>query len=269
MNDINPCRRFSRATRNRYHWTNVALVLSILASLHGPAVAAIKDGPVDGYFDNLPLKVIAPMMVPPGVKVEFGPDVDQSLRIKWKGGPSWQIAMNTALEPVGLAAQVGNTRVHIDRSAPAVIQAVDKAVPSGLSHDEKSIPASTPIPLAPPVAVPAPITPPSVLPVAVATSTLPPPLPEPVWQKQGHWAAEAGSTLQEAATRWGDSIGLRPVFYGTYAYPIDAPFAFDGSFEEALMTLVSGFSTAEPKPLLDIWKHGDMYAVVITQGNLQ
>ncbi len=95
---------------------------------------------------------------------------------------------------------------------------------------------------------------------------LPPSPPPPPWHRQDHWEARVGQTLDQVTIEWGRRVGIKPVIRGTHQIPVDSPLSFDGDFQQALVHLVEAFSTAEPKPLLDIWEEGDNYAVVITEG---
>jgi len=102
--------------------------------------------------------------------------------------------------------------------------------------------------------------------VLVEAPALPPP---PPWRRPDRWEARAGDNLSDVARAWGARIGVPVVIHGTHQYPIEAPVTFDGDFQDALSHLVEAFSTAKPRPLLDIWNEGENYTVELTEGSAQ
>ncbi len=100
----------------------------------------------------------------------------------------------------------------------------------------------------------------------VVVASVPAPAVVPMWLRPDHWVAEPGEDLAQVARLWGARVGITPVIHGIYRYPIEAHLSFDTDFQDAISRLVESFSTAEPRPLLDIWSDGDNYTVEITQG---
>ncbi len=98
------------------------------------------------------------------------------------------------------------------------------------------------------------------------TVEAPAPPQVPPWLRPDHWAAEPGQDLAQVVRLWSARVGVTPVIHGIYRYPIESRLAFDTDYQDAISRLVESFSTAEPRPLLDIWADGDNYTVEITQG---
>lgn len=76
-----------------------------LQSETAPAAAARipRTGPRPysprGFGDDVPLRLAAEQIVPPGTKVEFSPDVSPDAEVTWRGGQAWWVALAKAIEP--------------------------------------------------------------------------------------------------------------------------------------------------------------------------
>jgi len=121
------------------------------------------------------------------------------------------------------------------------------AAPAGLAR------ASDPMPAAPAVEAPPPA---------------PPPPPVPDWAKEREWKAEVDEDLRDVVRRWGAEVGIKPVFHGRqFAYPVESPLVVHGDFKRAVSRLVDGFSTSDPKPMVDFWIDTESnFSVVVTAG---
>ena len=74
---------------------------------HGPAVA-------QGFGRRVPLAFAVRQIVPPSVRVTYGPDVDTSAPVDWTGGAPWDQVLRAAVEPLGLRfiADRGTAELH-------------------------------------------------------------------------------------------------------------------------------------------------------------
>lgn len=68
-----------------------------------------------GFGDDVPLRVAAQQIVPPGTKVEFAPDVSPDAAVTWRGGQAWWVALSRAVEP---------HRYRVERPVPGVARIV-------------------------------------------------------------------------------------------------------------------------------------------------
>ena len=80
-------------------------------------VAPVPSVPVArGFGKDVPLAFATRQIVPPQVKVTFGPGVDQAALVDWKGGRPWVETLQAAVRPLGL-------RVAVSRMAVSVVRA--------------------------------------------------------------------------------------------------------------------------------------------------
>ena len=82
--------------------------------LRRPTVSA---GPpvAQGFGAQVPLAFAARQIVPPGIRVTFGPGVDQAAPVDWRGGRRWDDVLRAALAPLSLRATPGGRTVSITR----------------------------------------------------------------------------------------------------------------------------------------------------------
>ncbi len=84
------------------------------------------------------------------------------------------------------------------------------------------------------------------------------------------WRAEPGEHLRDVIRRWASRAGVDVVWSTEYDFPIQAGVSLNGSFEEAVRDLLSGFVDAKPQPfgrLHDNPNAGQRTLVVQTRGN--
>jgi hypothetical protein len=66
----------------------------------GPATIHWKTA--HGFGDNVPLAFACRQIVPPPVKVTFGPGANPQMLVSWKGGDTWNNVLHDAVKPIGL-----------------------------------------------------------------------------------------------------------------------------------------------------------------------
>lgn len=69
-----------------------------------------------GFGNQVPLAFATRQIVPPRVKVTFGPEVEQEALVDWSGGRPWMEALRAAVRPLGLRVSVNWKAVSITRS---------------------------------------------------------------------------------------------------------------------------------------------------------
>ncbi len=55
-----------------------------------------------GFGNEVPLSFACKQIVPPAVKVTYGPGADPQALVDWKGGDTWNHVLRKAVEPLGL-----------------------------------------------------------------------------------------------------------------------------------------------------------------------
>ena len=66
----------------------------------GPATVHWKVA--RGFGDDVPLAFACRQIVPPAVKVTFGPGANPQRFVSWKGGDTWNNVLRDAVKPIGL-----------------------------------------------------------------------------------------------------------------------------------------------------------------------
>ena len=66
-----------------------------------------------GFGDQIPLSFAVRQIVPPTVKVTYGPGADPNALVDWKGGQTWNRVLLTAVKPLGLRLLFTHAAVEI------------------------------------------------------------------------------------------------------------------------------------------------------------
>jgi hypothetical protein len=66
-----------------------------------------------GFGDQIPLSFAVRQIVPPTVKVTYGPGTDPNAFVDWKGGQTWNRVLLTAVKPLGLRLLFTHAAVEI------------------------------------------------------------------------------------------------------------------------------------------------------------
>ncbi len=87
------------------------------------SAAANSDQPVHwlmayGFGNNVPLAFACRQIVPPAVKVTYGPDVNPAATVTWKGGDTWNHVLRDTVTPLGFHLQMTYMAVEIEKNAP-------------------------------------------------------------------------------------------------------------------------------------------------------
>ena len=88
-----------------------------------PPAAADSEQPIHwlmayGFGNNVPLAFACRQIVPPAVKVTFGPGVNPATPVTWKGGDTWNHVLRDTVTPLGLHLQMTYMAVEIEKNAP-------------------------------------------------------------------------------------------------------------------------------------------------------
>lgn len=71
-----------------------------------------------GFGNGIPLAFACRQIVPRAVKVSYGPGVDQTAPVTWKGGDTWNHVLRDSVEPLGLNLQMTYMAVTIVKNPP-------------------------------------------------------------------------------------------------------------------------------------------------------
>ncbi len=66
-----------------------------------------------GFGNHIPLSFAVRQIVPPGIKVAYGPGADQASLVDWLGGRRWTLVLRDAVRPLGLHVTVHSKNIAI------------------------------------------------------------------------------------------------------------------------------------------------------------
>jgi hypothetical protein len=84
------------------------------------------------------------------------------------------------------------------------------------------------------------------------------------------WSAKAGQMLHDVIEEWSARTGVEVNWQAEYDYPLQASLHYNGTFEDAIRTLLYGFRDATPQPIGRLHKNeelGQQVLVVTVRGN--
>ncbi len=240
-----------------------------------------------GFGKELPLALAVSQIVPPDYAFSFSNSVNPGDLVSWEGGKAWNAVLNDTLGAVGASASIDEAKKEITivsgaaapapasfglmtpaaYTPPAVPAAPSAAMPtprppmvSANAPLYSPAPATTPEP-APMAAVPVAqaVSPAVALPAAMTAS---PAVTQPRMQlagvsgskvmdpkQKGLWEAPRGMTLRAILTEWSLKAGVELFWSSDFDYPVGSELHINGTFEEAVQTLLSGLRDAQPRPI--------------------
>ncbi|NBX66763.1 MAG: hypothetical protein EBQ96_07195 [Proteobacteria bacterium] len=201
----------------------------------------------DGFGRDLPLVMAIRQIVPSQFGFVFDDGIDLNSRVSWRGGRPWDVVLQETLSPLGLGASVRGNVVSITRSAGGMMQSTSAGQAMGgpvVMTD--NISNSTMMPMtATPVAMVA--TPPDDMMVGGYAGS--PATTSASLASNTNWTAPRNSTLRTILEDWSDRVGVELYWASEYDYPIQSAVNIQGTFEEAVQTLLKGLSQSRPRPL--------------------
>ena len=66
-----------------------------------------------GFGNSVPLAFACRQIVPPAVKVTYGPGGNPAVPVNWKGGDTWNHVLRDSIKPLGLSLQMTYMAVAI------------------------------------------------------------------------------------------------------------------------------------------------------------
>jgi hypothetical protein len=248
---------------------NVISTSPSLVSAAPPVVSAapaVAGDTVQGFANQVPLAVALRQLLPPGYGFSIDPTVDLGTLVSFHGGRPWRDTLRDSLDPAGLAMHEQDQMVTITHAGNGMGMASPPPAMTGSSLPVLSPPQPAPLPvlssnnqmqyLQPPVTV-------NPLPLPVSA----PVLNTPVTQS---WNADRGDTLHKILEDWSRRANVEFEWLAEYDYPLQASFTFNGTFEEAVRNLLTGFEGAHPQPIAELHTNpsmGQMVLIIETRGN--
>jgi len=225
---------------------------------------------VHGFAKAVPVTVALRQLLPPGYAFTIDKDVKSKTLISYNGGKPWRDTLQGALTPVGLVMHEQGQTVEISRAgsassmAPVVDNTPYQPSPAPKVADNN---VETPVPG---VDTTVSSETKSVPPVIVAEPTSAPAAPFTDMTTADSWIADRGSSLHKVLEQWCRRAHVEFNWAAEYDYPLDASVNYQGSFTDAVRSLLTGFEAAHPQPIAELHNNptlGQMVLVVTTRGN--
>ena len=219
-------------------------------SIAPPPPPAPSMDQVQGFAAQIPLALALRQVLPAGYNFSLDQDVDMNTLVSYKGGKSWRDTVRDMLAPVGLVDHEQGTAITVSRAA------VEPAA-APVAMNSASVP---------PLPAPKPINQLGTYTMPISHSDVP---DYNVGQADG-WSAERGDTLRKVLTDWCRRGNVELQWIAEYDYPVEASAHFNGSFEDAVRSLLAGFDGARPQPVGELHTNsnaGQMVLVVQARGN--
>ena len=69
------------------------------------------------------------------------------------------------------------------------------------------------------------------------------------------WQGQKGQTLRQTLTAWAQQAGVSMVWSSEYDYPLQTDVRIQGSYPDAVRTMLAGFAKAKPRPLARLFRN--------------
>ena len=238
------------------------------SSIAPPVVVDGHDAAVSGFARNVPLVVALRQILPADVGFSVDPDVSLGTLVSWEGGGSWRDTVRAMLQPSGLLMRENGRMVTIGRagddgSKVAPVAPVSVPVPVSVAPVPELQPAHV-------LTLPPSMTEAAAVSAPTQASSLGASLPVPTEPVAETWSASHGDTLRKVLEDWSRHANVELIWQAEYDYPVQASLTMTGTFEEAVRSLLGGFSGAQPQPIGTLHNGataGQLVLVVQARGN--
>lgn len=224
-------------------------------------VALSGNDVVLGFAKSVPLAVAVRQILPNGYAFSIDQDVDMGTLVSFQGGRAWRETMRDMLSTAGMTMRENGQMVEIGyQHGIAAAAPPPPPMPPPISDGSKYlVPPGGELPVLP-------------MPGAgmsgpdmsmMGGMAAPVPVAEP-------WVAERGGKLRKILETWCARANVEFNWLSEYDYPIEASVTFNGSFENAVRSLLVGFEGAHPQPIAELHTNpnlGHTVLIVQTRGN--
>ena len=179
---------------------------------------------VVGFGKEIPLSIALSQVIPNDYSLAYANGVSTDKNVSWEGGRPWNIVLDDMLSEKGLQAQLSGKTIKIapfDQLSNNNIMTLDTISDSfaagfyGLGNATAA----------------------KNLEYVTYDTTI------------RLWTAPTNATLRRIIETWASEAGVEVHWRADYDYPMQAPVSIQGTFEEALTTLLDGLSEANPRPV--------------------
>jgi hypothetical protein len=224
-----------------------------MASAAPMMAAPISSGydVTEGFGKDLPLVMAIRQIVPAQYGFVFDQNIDTQAHVSWQGGQPWDIVLQNTLAPLNMQASINGNVVSITKAAPAMMPGVQMAsvTAPAATVATQTVQTTTTTTMAPtPIAMTsAPAMPPET--AMPNPNYAPTRMPSADLLATGTWTAPRNSSLRGILQDWSERAGVELYWASEYDYPIQSAVSLNGTFEEAVQTLLKGLADSKPRPM--------------------
>jgi hypothetical protein len=162
---------------------------------------------IDGFGRRIPLSIALKQVVPPLYVFKFNKGVTPKQKVSWEGGDTWVNVLNNMLDQADLSGSLNGNVITISKGAGSIVTL--RETPTLMPTSQESLmggasPSST---------------------VDLKTTKT--------------WSARSGISLREALQTWARQAGVQLEWQTNYNYPVSSAFNFEGTFDQAVDSLLS------------------------------
>ena len=174
----------------------------------------------EGFGKDIPLAIALRQIVPPQYATVYEGGVDQGKPVTWNGGRPWNDVVSDMLSPRKLHAEWNGTNLMIKNGNGAALT----MPPVGMGGDAMAMNQ-------PPMA---------------QANYAPRPVVDLSMRKK--WTAKPGQTLQQVLKMWSMDAHAELAWEDAGDMPISGEFAYDGTFDQAVDSLLSLYNAGGNEP---------------------
>jgi Toxin co-regulated pilus biosynthesis protein Q len=219
-----------------------APVVPILA----PNTPVVGDDVVEGFGKDIPLAMALHDIVPAKYAYAFSPSDIAGSKISWRGGKPWLDVLKDALAPYNFDVTVTDNQIIIFTKQAPIAPAPAPSAPK-----PQPVSSADPLPLTEAETTPAAPAPTMVarLPAEVIAANAESTYKSAInLEQKQRWEARLGTTLRQTIESWSKTAQVELNWSTPYDYPINSAFYFDGSFAEAVNSILSSYGKENTPP---------------------
>lgn len=200
----------------------------------------------EGFGSDLPLVMAIRQIVPTEYGFVFDEGINLGSNVSWQGGQPWNVVLQNVLTPLNLRAQISGSMVSIlpaNKTSDVTISQNAAVVVSEaiIQNGAEKVTASAPASLLHTAAWEAE----SMVAQPIAAQAF----GQPDLHERTVWTAGRNTSLRSILEDWSARAGVELYWASEYDYPVQTGVQINGTFEEAVQTLLRGLSESKPRPL--------------------
>lgn len=172
---------------------------------------------VEGFGKDIPLAVAMRQVVPPAYSLSFAPGLDQGKPVSWNGGRPWTDVVNDMLNNRKLHANLNGNTILISEGMGAALTLPASEAPAMVGENIAWLQDS---------------------PAGIIDMT-----------RQSKWEAAAGQSLHDTLESWSRKANVELAWQGGRDLPISSAFTYEGTFDQAVDSLLSLYSGGANEPM--------------------